>query len=170
MKKIVYIINGSGGSGKDTVCNIAAEKYAVRNISSITPIVRIAQFAGWDGIKTPASRRMLSRLKEVFTEYNDMSFSYCVSELDEFLKSDVEEILFVHIREAEEIERFRQAAGDVCRTLLVRRPSLNARGKLGNRSDDLVEEYRYDDIIENDGTMDELKNKVFALLEEKIHQ
>lgn len=167
MEKRIYIINGSGGAGKDTVCDIAAERYVVRNISSITPIVEIAKFAGWDGVKTPASRRLLARLKEVFTEYNDLSFAYCMEQLAAF-RAGGEQILFVHIREPEEIERFRQAAGESCRTLLVRRPSLDARGLLGNRADDSVEDYQYDDILVNDGTINELREKTFALFASEL--
>lgn len=36
MKKIVIIINGNGGVGKDTLCDFAAEKYKVTNVSAIT--------------------------------------------------------------------------------------------------------------------------------------
>ena len=36
MEKRVVIINGKGGVGKDTLCNIIGKKYAVKNISSIT--------------------------------------------------------------------------------------------------------------------------------------
>ena len=103
----IYVINGSGGTGKDTVCDITAKYYKVRNISSITPIVEIAKFAGWNGEKTNEARRLLARLKEVFTEYNDLSLNYCVQQANEFLKSD-EQIMFVHIREPKEIERFKK--------------------------------------------------------------
>ena len=167
MNKLIYIINGSGGVGKDTVCAIAAERYAVRNISSITPIEEVARCAGWDGRKTPEARRLLARLKEVVTEYNDRSFQYCTHQLAAFEKSD-EQILFVHIREPEEIARFRTAAGDGCRTLLVRRPSVEARGPLGNRADDLVTAYPYDDVLMNDGTVEQLRARVFALLQREL--
>ncbi len=164
MEKRVYIINGSGGAGKDTVCEIAARQYRVWNISSITPIVRIAKAAGWDGVKTPASRRLLARLKEVFTEYNDLSFAYCMQQLAAFRQSDAE-ILFVHIREPQEIERFRQAAGKDCYTLLVRRP---AQGAWGNHADDDVENYQYDAVLCNDGTLQQLEARVSSLLGYKI--
>ena len=72
MEKAVFVINGTGGVGKDTVCEMAAALCPVRSVSSITPIVEIARSAGWDGVKTPASRRLLSRLKDAFTEYNDL--------------------------------------------------------------------------------------------------
>ena len=63
MTKQVFIINGSGGVGKDTVCSAAAQSWKVQNISSITPILQVAKAAGWDGTKTPAARRFLSQLK-----------------------------------------------------------------------------------------------------------
>ena len=158
--KHVFIINGSGGVGKDTVCEMAARFWKVHNISSITPIHAVARAAGWDGVKTPASRRLLSRLKEVCTEYNDLPFRYCVEQYEAFLKNDCE-ILFVHIREPAEIVRFRNAVRIPCAAILVRRPLLEtSRGLLGNRSDDGVAAYDYDCIFENSGTLEELPDHV----------
>lgn len=168
MKKRIIIINGRGGAGKDTVCAIAAERYRVRNISSITPIMAIAKSAGWDGVKTPASRRLLARLKEVFTEYNDLSHAYCMEQLAAFRRAEEEQLLFVHIREPEEIARFRQEAGADCRTLLVRRPE--ASGPLGNRADDAVEDYCYDAVLCNDGTLEQLRERVWRLLAEMMEE
>ena len=51
MKKSVVIINGKGGVGKDTLCEVVAKKYSVRNVSSITPIKEIAKIGGWQGEK-----------------------------------------------------------------------------------------------------------------------
>ena len=161
----IYVINGSGGTGKDTVCEIAAKYYKVRNISSITPIVEIAKFAGWNGEKTDKARRLLARLKEVFTEYNDLSLNYCVSEANEFLKSD-EQIMFVHIREPKEIERFKKKIN--CNTILVRRHSITDGKIYGNSADDEVENYDYDYIIENDGDLTDLENKVKKFFEEQV--
>lgn len=160
VEKRVFIINGSGGVGKDTVCSLAARRWKVRNVSSITPILSVARAAGWDGDKTPSARRFLSRLKEACIEFNDLPFTYCMQQYRQFLDSG-DEILFVHIREPEEIVRFSAAVGDSCRTLLVRRPALEeARSTLGNRSDDGVQAYSYDHVFWNDGTLTELPEKV----------
>lgn len=159
MDKRVIIVNGRGGVGKDTICAAAASYYRVRNISSITPIVEIARFAGWDGKKDPAARRLLSRLKDAFTEWGDLSFSYCMQQYVAFLESD-EQILFVHIREPEEIARFCDAVGPTCRTLLVRRAAVEGEAPLGNRSDDSVAQYRYDYYFDNDGPLPRLAGSV----------
>ena len=168
MDKLVVIINGSGGVGKDTVCEAAAAFWKTRNISSITPILQVARAAGWDGVKTPASRRFLSELKQSCSEFNDLPFRYCTEQLQIFAENDAE-LLFVHIREPEEIERFRQTAGVNCKTILVRRPTLEqARGQLGNRSDDGVAAYAYDAEFINDGSLEELPAKVHDFLQALI--
>ena len=163
MKKQVFIINGRGGVGKDTICAITSDLYKVRNISSITPIVQIARFAGWNGEKTLAARKMLSQLKQVFTEFNDLSFTYCMNQYEEFLASD-EEILFVHIREPEEIARLQQSIGKSCRTLLIRRDDPKAT-VYGNRSDDSVEDYSYDLYFDNNIPLSELPRAVKKFFE-----
>lgn len=158
--KHVFIINGSGGVGKDTVCRLAAQFWRVQNVSSITPILSVARAAGWDGCKTPKARRFLSQLKQACTDFNDLPFQYCMEQYGQFLRND-SELLFVHIREPNEIARFRQAVGDRCQAVLIQRPALEqARGLLGNRSDDGVANYSYDGILDNDGTLDELPRKV----------
>ncbi len=161
----IYVINGSGGTGKDTFCEITAKYYKVRNVSSITPIVEIAKFAGWDGEKTDKARRLLARLKEVFTEYNDLSFNYCVKQANEFLKSD-EQIMFVHIREPKEIERFKEKIN--CNTILVRRQSVTDGKVYGNSADDEVENYNYDYIIDNNGDLEQLENTVKSFFEKQV--
>ena len=86
MTKQVFIINGSGGVGKDTVCSAAAQSWKVQNISSITPILQVAKAAGWDGTKTPAARRFLSQLKADCTEFNDLPSERCLYKKRKCLK------------------------------------------------------------------------------------
>lgn len=146
MRKLIIVVNGRGGCGKDTLCEIAAKHYCIKNISSITPIKRLAESAGWDGQKDPKSRKMLADLKQLFTEYNDLCNRYVLSEADQFMQSDKEEILFVHIREAAEIRKFTDAAKQKCNTvsLLVTRHTADYENTaLGNEADDRVLDYPY---------------------------
>ena len=63
--KTVIIINGSGGVGKDTLCEFAMKKYRCMNTSAITPVKEMAAMAGWRGEKTDAARKFLSDLKQL---------------------------------------------------------------------------------------------------------
>ena len=153
MQQYVFIINGSGGVGKDTICALAARYWRTRTISSITPILKLARQAGWDGKKTPDSRRFLADLKQACIAFNDLPFRYCMEQYQNFLKSD-DEILFAHIREPSEMTRFQQVVSVPCYAILVRRPS--SEKVWGNCADDNVGAYPYDGVFLNDRTLDDL--------------
>lgn len=161
MNKIVVIINGSGGVGKDTLCDFAASFYRTKNISSITPIKDIASQCGWQGEKDEKSRKFLADLKRIFVAYNDLPCKYLVEEYKKFLE-DNNEILFVHIREGEEIQKFKQCIEIPCITLLIRRKKAEEK-VWGNQSDDRVEDYPYDYYYDNDKELSEASDdfKIF---------
>ena len=171
MEKTVIVINGRGGCGKDTVCDICSGLYSVVNVSSITPIKELAAAAGWNGEKDPKSRKMLADLKELFTEYNDLPTRYVLSELDKFLLGD-SDIMFVHIREASEIEKFVKASSLKCRTvtLLVKRITDDYSDKeLGNASDDNVYDYDYDyTFVNKASSVEKLSEDVKKFFRTKI--
>ena len=153
MKKLVVVINGAGGVGKDTMCSFAARVYKVRNVSSVDPIKAIARMAGWDGDKSDKSRKMLSDLKMLFTQYNDLCLRYIKEQYQQFLQGD-EQVMFVHIREPEEIARFVETAPEHIRTLLIRNSS-KEQHVYSNVSDDNVEQYTYDGVYDNCLTLEE---------------
>ncbi|MDR1668459.1 MAG: hypothetical protein LBR76_00685 [Oscillospiraceae bacterium] len=145
MKKLAIIVNGKPESGKDFLCDAAIAKFRARKISSIDPILPIAKLGGWDGVKTQKSRKLLSDLKHAFTEFNDLSHQYVLEKYRDFLQSE-DSILFVHIRERDQIEAFKQAA-EHCVTILIRRP--DTERTVGNASDDGINRIAYDYIYDN---------------------
>lgn len=147
MKKIVIIINGRGAVGKDTLCEVIENDYPAINISSITPIKDIAKQCGWSGEKDDKSRKFLSDLKKLMTEFNDYPTLYLLDQYRAFLESN-KQILFVQIREGGEIDKFKACIDIPCFTLLIKRSS-EAYAKWGNASDDEVEAYKYDYIFDN---------------------
>ncbi len=164
--KLTIVINGRGGVGKDTLCDCAAQFYRVRNISSVTPIKEIARLHGWNGEKDLKSRKFLSDLKRVFTEYNDLPNRYMMAQHAEFLESD-EQILFVHIRESDQIASFvKQMEGHSVLTLLVRRDEGKPVEHYGNASDDDVESYPYDYYYDNDAPLEETPERFATLLKQ----
>ena len=149
MKKLTLVINGRGGVGKDTLCEAAARRYRVMNVSSITPIKELAAMCGWQGEKTDRARRFLADLKALTAAYNDYPTAWITEQYRAFLAGDAE-ILFVHIREGEEIRKFVDATGGDAKTLLVRADRRMAAHTYGNASDDMVENYTYDYYFDND--------------------
>lgn len=162
MRKFVIIINGNGGVGKDTLCDFANARYNAASISAITPIKNIARQGGWKGEKDTKSRKLLADLKRVFIEYNNLPYQYLTQEYEKFLHSDAQ-ILFVHIREGSEIDRFRQYVKMPCATLLIR--SDNLAKNWGNDSDDNVENYTYDYIYNNDKPLAEAEIEFVSFLQ-----
>lgn len=154
MKKVAIVINGSGGVGKDTLCELAAKHFKVKNISSITPIKEVAALCGWDGSKDDKSRKFLADLKNLCVEYNNYPTLWALREYEEFLTSE-DEIMFVHIREGEEIAKFVKATDGKAKALLIRGGSRMTKEHYGNAADDGVENYSYDYYFVNEKTLNE---------------
>lgn len=152
MKKRIVIINGTGGSGKDTFIDFCKKYAKVMNASSIDKVKEIAKLVGWDGGKTDKDRKFLADLKHLTTEYNDMAFNDIKKSVKKFLDND-DEILFIHIREPKEIEKAKKEFNAV--TLLVKREGLENIET--NDADKNVDNYSYDYIIYN-STLEKLEN------------
>ena len=155
---LVIIINGAGGSGKDTICNILKNDYVTYVYSSITPIKAAATMLGWEGEKTQKARKFLSDIKDMSTAYNNLPFRYMAEKLEEVEEED--SLVIFHIREPKKIEKFKAyalAEGYECKTLLIR--SNRIKDSYGNHADDDVEKYDYDMIFDNDCHIEELESK-----------
>ena len=63
MNKQVIIINGTGGSGKDTFVRFCSEFAKVTNISSVDKVKEAAKIlVGWNGEKHEKARKLLDDL------------------------------------------------------------------------------------------------------------
>ena len=155
----VFIINGSGFSGKDTFVEYVTKELDVKNVlvlnySSVTLVKKIAQIIGWNGEKTEKDRKFLSDLKLLTTEYNNMPFNDMKEAIENFYNftPHSDKIVFLHIREPEEIEKAAKAFN--ANTILVTRDSIEHI--TSNMADANVYNYDYDIIIENNGTLEDL--------------
>lgn len=106
---------------------------------------------GWNGEKDEKSRKFLSDLKQLATDYNDAPLNY-LTEVYNRTQPEEDLIVFMHIREPEEIEKARVKFNAV--TLELKRPGVEPIKS--NRSDRDVDKYDYDYTIVNNGTLDEL--------------
>lgn len=163
MNKIVVVINGKAEVGKDTLCDVIIKHYKAKKISAITPILKIAYENGWDGRKDNKSRKFLSDLKRTFIDFNDLPNTYLVKEQKEFLCSN-DDILFVHIRESDQIDAFLDCIKGTCftSTLLINNKKHRKPVFYGNDSDDYVDNYRYEYQYNNIHSLEEAEQEFLA--------
>ena len=178
-----FIINGSGGSGKDTFCKyieqLATEKGRLCHVESIytsTPAKQWAKKMGWDGSKLPSDRRFLCNLKDMLDYWNTATYNHikdCFSSyyVTQFYHCYNKSIFFIHAREEKDIvwiKLYCQNKGISCKSILIKRPNAT---KKGNHADDNVEQYiNYDYIILNNGTLENFKKKAQDFFEYNIEE
>lgn len=163
----VVVINGRGGSGKDTFISYCQKHYQeIINISTIDEIKSVARTIGWNGKKDEKGRKLLSEIKRILKEYNDKPYREISKKINSIIENDRSSflsnkftILFVHSREPEEIARLVEDFN--ASTLLV---NSSLKITLGNNSDDQVEQYVYDYVIKNDRTKKDLEKEAKSFI------
>ena len=159
----IIIVNGRPQCGKTTFEKFCKEKlgFFCEIISTIDIIKTMARVGGWNGEKTPEARKLLSDLKDLWTQYNDLSFNTVKNfiqqwecELEDYHVNSVPHIVFVDSREPEEIQKFREELGAIA--VLVRRPDVEDE-ESSNHADENVFRCRYDYELWNTGTLDNLE-------------
>lgn len=165
----VVIINGKPQSGKDTFCKYAQgycdddESANTLIISSVDPLKEMLMQLGWDGTKTDKIRDMLMDMKQLWVQNQDGPTMFLFNNILEFHKACTGEdnIVFVHIREPEEIKKlvnaltgFESMGIDVISLLVIRKGEEDTPNQPAEtrRSDDeaLINSYKYDVTINND--------------------
>ena len=165
----VVIINGKPQSGKDTFCKYAQgycdddESANTLIISSVDPLKEMLTQLGWDGTKTDKIRDMLMDMKQLWVQNQDGPTMFLFNNILEFHKACTGEdnIVFVHIREPEEIKKlvnaltgFESMGIDVISLLIIRGSGEDIPNQPAEtrRSDDeaLINNYEYDVTINND--------------------
>ena len=164
----IVVINGQGGSGKDTFVDFCENfSNGVFSVSMVDGIKNSAKYLGWKGGKELKDRKFLSDLKDLSAKYNDFPFintENIILERVKFLKEATNIplnriVCFVHAREPEDIKRWVEKYDAL--TVLIRRTEIE--GDYGNHADDEVFNWDYDYVIYNDSTIDTLKSsaKIF---------
>lgn len=155
-----FIINGCAESGKDTFIKLFAERYGnnpytVFNYSSIDPFRAIPYNFGWNGEKTDEYRACLHYLKKASSFIDNYPIKYLHEMRNKHTKDT--DVIFYHIREPEEIEKFIDSLEVPPITILVARANDSIPDNPGDRK---VWDFSYDFIIENNTDLKQLKEAV----------
>lgn len=165
MNKYIFVTNGMARSGKDTFAVMMNEIIPTKKYSSIDYIKEIAKQCGWNGQKDEKSRKFLSDLKVLTILYNDLPFKKIQEEIIKFNADKIHNVLLIDIREPNEIKRLCETYGTI-KTILIRRNSV--KNITSNMADAGVFNYKYNFVIDNNGTLDEFKNKIEKFVKENI--
>lgn len=177
--KYVLIFNGYPESGKTTFENIIARKYESVIYSSIKPVIDFTDrmidscdsevlkevYKEEKKYKTNKYRKLLSDNKSMLDSFApSYIMSHLLEEFNRFMKSD-SEFLMIDIREPKNIKNlvnqlksqtaFKNNKFKV-KTVFVKRDN---EKYYGNKSDDNVEDYQYDILVNNNKTLDVLENE-----------
>ena len=157
----IYILNGKAGSGKTTFFKLIEEKCRnyVYNYSTVDLVKKVAYGCGWDGSKTPENRKFLSDLKDLLTEWNDVPYKDCLKEIKRITSlADIYDVehddwaIFIDCREPKEIQKFVDRLG--AKTIFIDRKIEDYNAS--NHADANVENFEYDIVINNNGTLEDL--------------
>ena len=158
----VILINGRPRTGKDTVvnlmCNALMERgYMAEAFSSIDPIKALLGSVIDLSQKTEADRILLSEVGDALEKHSAFRTNRCIWFAEDVFRESENAVVFLHVREPENIQKLRTtflAKGiNVVRLLVV-----SARGiDVDSRADQVAGTGRYDLMIVNNGTLDDLK-------------
>lgn len=172
---LIVIVSGANNSGKDNFVDffIKHYEYKAMNFSTIDRVKELSEkYFGWNGKKTEEARKFLAEMKRIWAEYNNGPFLYTVrkikghySKLNKKNKDNI--VYFVHCREPEEIQKFKDKYGDKCLTVILKREERTERQKIANNHADMgVDNYNYDRVVLNNGTKIDLELEAVKFLEE----
>lgn len=160
--KLVFIINGVAQSGKDEFYLAVKNSYNTENVSSIGQIREIAKSMGWDGVKDEKSRKLLSDLKDLHTEFNDGPLKYVSTKIN----NSTAQIVICHLREVSEIEKLKWWCVDNgihVKTILVTRQSSSQDVPQNTGDLGALEKYDYNVRMSNDGTLHQWHKKCLMM-------
>lgn len=163
-KQLVLAINGMARSGKDSFAEFSIEQLTSMenfsdvsgsNISSVDKVKELFTLMGWNGEKDDKSRKGLSDLKDLWTEYNDGPFR----EILKYVMDSPSSIIFVHIREPKEIDKLKYWCLDnsiFFESIHVKRDEVKV---VNNNTGDngSLEKYDYTNSFTNNGSLDQWK-------------
>lgn len=155
----VIIVNGFGGSGKSTFesfCQEIAEKDSEKiEITSMVKYVKeVATSLGWVGAKSLQDRKFLSDLKDALANWDNIPMRKVEKDIENAEWKNCAAI-FVDAREQQDIEYLVKDYDAI--SVLIRRP--DTENKIyHNHADDEVLDNTYEIIIENSGTLEDLKD------------
>ena len=167
--KLILIVSGSAGMGKDTFVAQIAKHKPTAHVHIADKAKHAAFYIGWNGRKDEKGRKLLSDLKIAIDEFNDGCFSYVCEITEKFLANEGSyagiECLCIYMRESKDIKRFSNMYE--CYSVCVfddRKEHITS-----NIADAEVFNHPFDFVIKNCDTIENLESRAIVLLSMITH-
>lgn len=160
-QKPIIILNGTGGSGKNTFADMFSASYHVAHISMVDIVkIMVGKMGLVSHVKDETYRKFLSDIKLALEAYLDLPFKSVTQAVDVLLRDDSTDIIFIDMREPYDIERISKLY-DIT-TVLVYNPRV--ADITSNIADASVYDMAYDYVVENSGDLDLLWESANTLM------
>lgn len=171
----IILISGKAGHGKDTVGDYLTEKLDAQGkkvlVCHFGDAVKhvCTKFFGWDGRKTPEGRKLTQHVATDTTraKYPNFWADFIVKLLDVFY-DEWDVVLIPDLRFTNEVTLMQNWFPDVT-TLRVNRPGFVREefneDTLKHVSENQLDDYNFDYVIDNNSTLDDLYKKVDSFIE-----
>lgn len=172
--KSVICVNGSPRSGKDTAVSFMSETLSNMGVptmafSSIDPVkAMLRDFVNLKR-KTEADRKLLSVVGDAMQEHSGFRTGYSLFQIKEFFSDKANGVFFLHMREPKLINLMKiNCEAEGIRFIRVLLESIRAENVTSNPSDAGVANGMYDARMENNGSLDELREECLGFLVNRV--
>lgn len=167
MTKKIFILNGVHTSGKDTFVKYINE-YGIDAVHySYVDFTRDMLESKGVNVKDKSNklRKLLCDVNNALEEYGDIPFKDCLSIANNFHQNWLDgDWLFIDCREPKKIERLKQALNAM--TVFVKSNKIIAADNSADKA--VAENYKYDYVVQNTGSLDDLRNNTINFIKDVI--
>ena len=175
--KTIYIICGKARSGKDTAVDILKDYYNSKNLKTIelkyTFYLRkyTKNITGWDGSEENKPRSFMQEIGTVIRDYDNKYFSRRMLE-DIFIYQNYYDIILIDdTRMVNEITAIKEKYPNSVSILLERKTEELTNTEKNHITETALDNYHdFDYVIDNNHTLEDLKNNILTIVREVEHE
>lgn len=172
---IIYLLSGKAKSGKNTVSKIITDYYQNKKCVSLSYSYYLKDYVkritGWDGSEENKPRDLLQQMgiELVKNKINDQLFVNRLIEDIQIFSYFYDVIVITDARLIEEVEKPKEKFSNVITIRIDRKNKSNnlTESQKHHITETALDNYSdFDYVVDNNGTYEDLKNKIIEIIEE----
>ncbi len=169
--KKIYIICGKARSGKDTLVDILKEYYKDKKYIELKYTFYLRKYTknitGWDGLEETKPRSFMQKVGTLIRDYDPFYFSRRMLE-DIYIYKDFYDVIFIDdTRMVNEIKEIKKVYPNSVTILIKRKTDELSKIEKNHITETSLDNYHdFDFIIDNNYTLEDLKNNALKIVSE----